>query len=360
MLAAEYDFLAPGEIDAFNLPLYQRFREGPMHVAVAMGSLDLDRLVAAHRSELRRGAQEDRRERGGRWKTAHRQMLFELKPDVWLYLNANVGCARVFARDAALAETTARQIVDRFRVRKALVKPGFRLLSMHDGFVSTTRVGLECSVRRSERELALLYGDNFPAWDRSLKEVLKGPKPGAIILRGPPGTGKTSYLRHLTATVARTHRLYVLAASDFELLTSPRLVNFWLEDGILHGSSKRVVVLEDAEELLAERRDGDRGPVASLLNVADGLLADFLKVKLICTINCPLDRLDPAVTRSGRLLACREFTRMPRERAQRIANAHGLSLQPQADWSLAEIFAGPPKAKASDERRVLGFAAGAA
>ena len=105
---------------------------------------------------------------------------------------------------------------------------------------------------------------------------------------------------------------------------------------------------------------GDRGAVASLLNVADGLLADFLKVKLVCTVNCALDRLDPAVTRSGRLLACREFARMPRERAQRIADVHGLSLQPQPDWSLAEVFAGPPKVQASEERRVLGFAAGAA
>lgn len=360
MLASEYDFLAPSEVDAFNLPLYQHFREGPMHVAVAMGRIDVEKLITAYRNELRRGAQVDRRTRGGRWTTSHRQLLFELKPDLWLFLNSNVGCARVFARDAALAELTARAIVDRFRVRRKLGKPGFRLLSMHDGFVSTTHVGLDRSVRRSEGELALVYGDDFPAWDRSLKQILKGPKPGTVILRGPPGTGKTTYLRHLTAAVARTHRVFVLAAGDFEMLTSPKLVNFWADEGRFHGSRQKIVVLEDAEELLAERGVGDRGAVASLLNVADGLLADFLKVKLVCTVNCALDRLDPAVTRSGRLLACREFARMPRERAQRIADVHGLSLQPQPDWSLAEVFAGPPKVQASEERRVLGFAAGAA
>ena len=239
VLASEYNFLAPSEVDAFNMPLYQYFREGPMHVAVAMGRLDVDRLVAAYPSELRRGARTDRRTRGGRWSTEHRQLLFELKPDLWLFLNSNVGCARVFSRDSALAESTAREIVDRFRVRRKLGKPGFRLLSMHDGFVSTTHVGLDRSVRRSEGELALVYGDDFPAWDRSLRQVLRGPKPGTVILRGPPGTGKTTYLRHLTAAVARTHRVFVLAAGDFEMLTSPKLVNFWADEGRFHGSRQR-------------------------------------------------------------------------------------------------------------------------
>ena len=116
------------------------------------------------------------------------------------------------------------------------------------------------------------------------------------------------------------------------------------------------MVLEDAEAVLIDRRDGDRGAIANLLNISDGLLADFLKVKLLCTVNCPLDRLDPAVVRGGRLLAFREFVRMPRERAERVAAAHHLTLAPQDDYSLAEIFAGPPKAKAAEAREIRGFA----
>ena len=360
MLAAEYQFMGPSELDAFNLPLYERFRAGPMFVSVAMGSLDLDRLVSAYRDKLKRGAQVDRRSRGGRWRVEHRQLLFELQPDLWLYLNANVGCVRVFARDAALAQETARQIVDRFRAREHPAKPGFHLISMPDGFISTSKVELDGRVRRSDRELSLLYGEDFLPWEGSLRQILRAARPGTIVLRGLPGTGKTTFIRHLMAKFARTHRFYVLSAGDFGLLTSPRSVDFWAQEGQRHRDVQKVVVLEDAESLLAERGEGRRSAVAGLLNVADGLLADFLRMKLICTANCPLERLDPAITRSGRLLAYREFTRIPKERAQRIAEAHGLSLQPQADWSLAEIFAGPPKAQASEERRVLGFAAGAA
>ena len=62
-------------------------------------------------------------------------------------------------------------------------------------------------------------------------------------------------------------------------------------------------------------------------------------------------------TRSGRQLACREFVRMPMERAFRLAESQDLSLQPRADWSLAEIFAGPPKTQAAEPREILGFAA---
>jgi hypothetical protein len=109
-------------------------------------------------------------------------------------------------------------------------------------------------------------------------------------------------------------------------------------------------------ELLDDRSEDDCGAIASLLSSTDWLLGDFLGMRLIRTVNCPLDRLDPAVTRSGRLLACREFARVPRERAQRIANEHGLALQPQADYSLAEVSAGPPKTDAADARTIRGFA----
>jgi hypothetical protein len=74
-------------------------------------------------------------------------------------------------------------------------------------------------------------------------------------------------------------------------------------------------------------------------------------------VNCPLERLDGAAVRSGRLLAYREFGRVPPERAERIAEANGLRLEPRADYSLAEIFAGESKAPGPSQRKIAGFAA---
>ena len=70
-------------------------------------------------------------------------------------------------------------------------------------------------------------------------------------------------------------------------------------------------------------------------------------------MNCKLTALDAACRRPGRMLALREFARMPRERAETVAERHGLELAgEQPDYSLAEIFHGASKATAEAK---LGF-----
>ena len=43
--------------------------------------------------------------------------------------------------------------------------------------------------------------------------------------------------------------------------------------------------------------------MSDLLNISDGLLADFLHVQVICTFNHPLSMVDSALLRKGRLIA---------------------------------------------------------
>ena len=54
--AWQCDFFLPKEIDAFNAALYARFGHGPMFVTTALGTLDIDRLLAAHGNQLWRAA----------------------------------------------------------------------------------------------------------------------------------------------------------------------------------------------------------------------------------------------------------------------------------------------------------------
>ena len=56
-------------------------------------------------------------------------------------------------------------------------------------------------------------------------------------------------------------------------------------------------------------------------------------------------------TRSGRLLAYREFNRLTTEQAAKVAQAKGLQLEPQPDYSLAEIYNGSQKVN-TDKKRV--------
>ena len=120
---------------------------------------------------------------------------------------------------------------------------------------------------------------------------------------------------------------------------------------------KKVVVLEDAEDLLKGHNAENRSKVSSLLNIADGLLGEFLQMHLICTVNCSMDQLDPAIGRPGRLIGYREFKRLDYYQAHRLADAKGLKLQEQTDYSLAEIYRQPVIGGLPTTAKALGFGA---
>jgi hypothetical protein len=100
----------------------------------------------------------------------------------------------------------------------------------------------------------------------------------------------------------------------------------------------KVIVIEDAELLMAPRGKDNQNHVSNLLNISDGLLGEFLKMHLICTVNCDMERLDPAIRRPGRLLAYRHFERLSSARAERLAQAKGIQLPAQERYTLAEIY----------------------
>ena len=89
------------------------------------------------------------------------------------------------------------------------------------------------------------------------------------------------------------------------------------------------------------RENDNRDKVSNLLNMADGLFGDLLKLHVICTANCPMGAIDPALMRRGRLVAHREFRRLEESEACRLALAKQLEWAPTPDqetYSLTEIY----------------------
>jgi ATP-dependent 26S proteasome regulatory subunit len=99
-----------------------------------------------------------------------------------------------------------------------------------------------------------------------------------------------------------------------------------------------VVIIEDTETLLMQRASDNHDALSNLLNIADGFLGAFLNLQIICTINTPIDKIDPALLRPGRLLASYTFKRLSFEQARRLAAAKSLTIPVQRDYSLAEIY----------------------
>ncbi|MGO8056094.1 hypothetical protein, partial [Rhizobium leguminosarum] len=68
-----------------------------------------------------------------------------------------------------------------------------------------------------------------------------------------------------------------------------------------------------------DRKYNNSSSVSNLLNISDGLLADFLNVQLVCTFNSSLTFIDTALLRKGRLIAKYEFGKLGITKAQLLS-----------------------------------------
>ena len=201
----------------------------------------------------------------------------------------------------------------------------------------------------------LHYGAQFFNWYRDFLEKLNQPKIGLTILQGPPGTGKTSCLRHLIHQLRGSHRFYYLPVTVYPLLAAPATVDFWLGQIEHHSNQRRVVIIEDAETLLMQRGADNHDSLSNLLNLADGFLGTFLTLQIICTVTTPIEKIDPALLRPGRLLAKYTFKLLYFEQAQKLAAAKSLTISVQQSYSLAEIYNDGAGDDFSESNRPAGF-----
>ena len=174
------------------------------------------------------------------------------------------------------------------------------------------------------------------------------------MLRGDPGVGKSSFLRHLIARLVKTHRAFLVPTSHFGMLSGPEMPGFWAAQNY-RSKLQNLLILEDAEALLGRRDGTNDAQVSNLLNLSDGLIGDAMRVQIVCTVNASLDKLDPAITRRGRLTGYRQFRRLTRCEAQRLATAKHLTLADGDEFTLADIYRGADSADPVPVEPVMGF-----
>jgi len=165
-----------------------------------------------------------------------------------------------------------------------------------------------------------------------------------IILIGPPGTGKTTFIKNLIHRAKANAKV----AYDEKVLQGDDFFAGFIEDDC------RFLIMEDADTFLESRQDGNT-MMHKFLNVSDGLISTADK-KLVFSTNLPNVRdIDSALLREGRCFDVLQFRPLTRKEAQAVLDETGSDrlLPDGTQFTLAELFKSQPSGNKSG--RKVGF-----
>lgn len=196
---------------------------------------------------------------------------------------------------------------------------------------SNNRLNLKrLEIKPVSLDIDLYYNDDFREVDAVIKSRLAQENDkGIVLLHGLPGTGKTTYLRHLIGSLKK--RVLFVSPNVAGNLMSPEFVDLLIDNPNV------VLVIEDAENIIMDRNYSSDSSVSNLLNISDGLMSDCLNVQIICTFNSTLNRVDQALLRKGRLIAKYEFGKLAVNKARKLSDHLGLNQEISQPLTLAEI-----------------------
>jgi hypothetical protein len=166
-----------------------------------------------------------------------------------------------------------------------------------------------------------------------------------LLLLGPPGTGKTSFIRGLLQHTKSN----ALVSYDEAVLGRDSIFATFIE------GDYNIFVIEDADTLLKPRKDGN-GMMHKFLNVGDGLVTTQGK-KMIFSTNLPSVRdVDTALVRPGRCFDVLEFGNLGYSEALALCDKINLAepTEVRKEYSLAELFHKQDNPAVKSERK-MGF-----
>jgi len=175
------------------------------------------------------------------------------------------------------------------------------------------------------------YNDNIKKFDDHMKKWDSWDKPNKrlVLLYGEAGTGKTNWLKEYMKSVKR--QVIFIPPALATCISNPDFVKFMYR----HRGS--LLIIEDAEQILESRNNTRDTTVSDILNLTDGMMADFLDLRIIATHNKDKSWIDSALRRPGRCYAEQEFARLNSDKTTKLCKS--LKIKPsREEMTLAEIY----------------------
>lgn len=239
---------------------------------------------------------------------------------------------------------------------RIFIKKRSKKLTREIGLVAQSRNGLctyNIEFKKPKVDLCKHYNDDIIEMHKTvLNTIRKKNKSGVILFHGSPGTGKSTYIKHLI--YQQKKQVVFLPPSLAANLDSPSFTDLLLR------YQNAVFVIEDAEQLITSRDINNNSQISILLNLTDGLLGESLGIQIIATFNTHISNIDKALLRKGRLIAAYEFKPLCMEKAKQLAHEIGNTVEIKQAMPLADIFNTEQTefSEVSNKRNSIGFASG--
>lgn len=220
----------------------------------------------------------------------------------------------------------------------------FYMLSNDGGYLSLRRMNFKFDDKYSITDL---YNDDLIEKQDIVDDFLNNAKSGLMLFHGNPGTGKTSFIKNLIRKNESTKFIY-MPNQMFSQLEAPSFINFFAN----HNDS--IIVIEDAEALLTERKEGNTS-ISTLLNLTDGMLGEALRIKVICTFNCDINQIDSALKRKGRLKFSYDFKELSLDKTNALLIKAGHKHTSKEPMVLTDIINFDIDQYEKEEKPKIGF-----
>jgi hypothetical protein len=251
--------------------------------------------------------------------------MYVLENDLVIRVSALESNILFLQKDKARAE----MLVDRIKTLTCDKKQNeIGMVVFSDGHLHTRYIDF----KKPELELSRHYNDDLDTIHQKCVSFLNGQeKSGLILFHGIPGTGKSTYIRHLITSVDKN---VIFMTPDLAgNLGSPEIAKYLLQH------KNCVFVIEDAEQLIISRERERNSSISAILNLTDGILGETLNIQIIATFNTELYNIDKALLRKGRLHALYEFKPLEAGKSAKLLAELGHDGPDVAHpMTLAEIF----------------------